>query len=92
MTFISLNNRQIFTDTNGDFNENLVLLPGYNILTIDAKGRYGKEISKKIHLYLEKDETNTFVASSTATSTEITASTTSTSTENSVSTSIKSKK
>lgn len=69
ITFVTLNGRQIFTDANGNFNENLVLLPGYNIITISAKGRYGKEISKRLHLYLVKDVTNTFVPSTISTST-----------------------
>ncbi|MFA6463595.1 MAG: hypothetical protein WCV55_01160 [Candidatus Paceibacterota bacterium] len=70
VSFLSLNGRQIFTDANNNFNENLVLLPGYNIITLSAKGRYGKEISKKLQLYLVKSTENTFKAIETASSTE----------------------
>ena len=84
VSFLSLDGRQIFTDTNGNFNENLVLLPGYNIITLGATGRYGKEVTKKLQLYLVKDSINTFVATSTATTTLNLASTTSTSTKSSL--------
>ena len=80
VSFLSLDGRQIFTDINGNFNESLVLLPGYNIITLSAKGRYGKEISKKLQLYLVKELKNTFVGISSATTTENLASSTSTST------------
>ncbi len=69
VSFLSLNGRQIFTDANNNFNENLVLLPGYNIITLDAKGRYGKEISKKLQLYLVKSAENTFTKSTVSSST-----------------------
>ena len=82
VSFISLDGRQIFTDTNGNFNESLVLLPGYNIITLSAKGRYGKEVSRKLQLYFVKDSVNTFVATSSATTTEIISTTTATSTIN----------
>lgn len=40
---ISLNDRQIFTDTSGYFSEALVLENGYTIATIKAVDRYGRE-------------------------------------------------
>ena len=39
---ISLNGRQIFTDTHGRFAEALVLENGYTIATIAATDRYGR--------------------------------------------------
>ena len=78
VSFLSLNGRQIFTDANNNFNENLVLLPGYNIITLGAKGRYGKEISKKLQLYLVKSAENTFTKSITSSSTPNLGTTTST--------------
>jgi hypothetical protein len=39
---ISLNGRQIFTDTSGYFDEALVLENGYTIATIEATDRYGR--------------------------------------------------
>lgn len=40
---ITLNDRQIFTDKSGYFNEALVLENGYTIATIKAVDRYGRE-------------------------------------------------
>jgi hypothetical protein len=39
---ITLNGRQIFTDTHGHFEEALVLETGYTIATIAATDRYGR--------------------------------------------------
>ena len=54
ISFISLNNRQIFVDKNGNFNEELLLSPGYNMWTIEAKDKFGRIVSKKIELILKK--------------------------------------
>jgi hypothetical protein len=43
ITKISLNDRQIFTDKVGYFDEALVLENGYTIATIQATDRYGRE-------------------------------------------------
>jgi hypothetical protein len=43
---ILLNDRQIYTDENGNFGEELLLAPGYNILELEAIDRF-KHISKK---------------------------------------------
>ncbi len=39
---ITLNGRDIFTDTNGNFTEALVLESGYTIATIEGTDRYGR--------------------------------------------------
>lgn len=49
--YITLNDRQIFADGNGNFGESLLLLPGYNIISIRVKDRFGKEASKRISIY-----------------------------------------
>ena len=71
ISFITLDDRQIFTDQNGNFNEDFVLHPGYNIITLTAKDRYGKEITKVLHLDLvQKESTSTpmlLIATSTPT-------------------------
>lgn len=43
VTEITLNNRPIFTDDDGNFHEQLVLERGYTIMTLRAKDRYGRE-------------------------------------------------
>ncbi len=85
ISFITLDGRQIFTDQNGNFEEDFVLQPGYNIITLTAKDRYGKEITKVLHLDLVQAQTAStteLVASSTlATTTNAVSSTTSTTTK-----------
>jgi hypothetical protein len=43
ITHLWLNDRQIFTDENGEFREELVLENGYTITTLRARDRYGRE-------------------------------------------------
>lgn len=43
ITHLWLNDRPIFTNENGDFEEDLVLENGYTIATLRAKDRYGRE-------------------------------------------------
>ena len=52
VSFISLNDRQIFTDAEGNFREQLLLAPGYNILSIKAKDRFERRIEKTLELIL----------------------------------------
>ncbi|MBL4865078.1 MAG: hypothetical protein JKY67_01725 [Pseudomonadales bacterium] len=40
---IHVNGREIFIDTEGTFNDSLILLPGYNIITIEAIDKFGKK-------------------------------------------------
>lgn len=39
---MTLNGRQIYTDSSGNFNEALVLENGYTIATLEAEDRYGR--------------------------------------------------
>lgn len=55
ITFLSLNDRQIYTDASGNFDEELLLLPGYNVWTLEAKDKFGRTVSKKIELVLEEN-------------------------------------
>jgi hypothetical protein len=49
-----LNDRQIFVDKDGTFNEELLLSPGYNVWTIQAKDKFGRIVTKKIELVFIK--------------------------------------
>lgn len=53
ITYISLNGRQIFTDQNGIFSEEIMLENGYTIATVAASDRFGRtrEISREF-MYL----------------------------------------
>lgn len=47
---INLNNRQIFIDESGAFREKLILSPGYNIITLRAKDKFGIETTEILEL------------------------------------------
>ena len=50
INYISINDRAIFIDENGNFKELLLLSSGYNIIVIKAKDKFEREISKKIEV------------------------------------------
>ena len=43
---ITLNDRQIYVDEFGDFNERLLLSQGYNIMKISAWDKFGKKTER----------------------------------------------
>ena len=47
---ISLNDRKIFIDEQGNFKENLLLSYGYNVITIKASDKFGKNTEKIIEV------------------------------------------
>lgn len=51
ITFISLNEKPISVDTEGLFEEKLLLSPGSNIIEIKARDRFKKETKKTIRIY-----------------------------------------
>jgi hypothetical protein len=51
-----LNGRKIFIDINGDFKEDLLLYPGYNIITLEATDRFEKRIKKQLKIVYQKNE------------------------------------
>ncbi len=54
---MSLNGRQIYTDTSGNFKEALVLENGYTIATLHAEDRYGRTTNlKREFVYIHEDE------------------------------------
>lgn len=46
---ISLNDRPIFVDESGNFNEKLLLQEGYTIMRITAEDRFGRKTSTLLH-------------------------------------------
>lgn len=77
-SFISINNRPIFIDESGNFNEKLLLSNGLSIIDIYARDKFGKEVRKKIDVvYTGEDESYALSALDIATS-SITSSTTNT--------------
>lgn len=58
---MSLNGRQIYTDTDGNFKEALVLENGYTIATLQAEDRYGRKTNltrKFVYVNEKKDNSN----------------------------------
>lgn len=53
ISFIYLNDTQIFVDPEGNFTEKLLLLPGYNIITVRATDRFNREVTRELHLILQ---------------------------------------
>ena len=47
---IYLNDRQIFTDEDGSFGENILLHYGYNIIEISAEDRFGTRETKTLNI------------------------------------------
>ncbi|PIQ92347.1 MAG: hypothetical protein COV70_00805 [Parcubacteria group bacterium CG11_big_fil_rev_8_21_14_0_20_39_22] len=69
IAFITLNGNPIFTDDNGYFKEQLLLAPGYNIITVEAKDRFGRIKKKAFDLvHIPRSPT---VSTETATTTAI---------------------
>lgn len=47
---LSLNDRPIFTTPDGRFDEELILAKGYNVLSIEAKDRFGRSNRQTLEL------------------------------------------
>lgn len=59
MSFLSLNERPILVDTDGIFEEKLLLSPGSNIIELKAKDRFKNEVKKIIKVYyVDKNQDN----------------------------------
>lgn len=56
-TFISLNQKPIFVDTEGLFEEKLLLSSGSNIIEIKAKDRFKNEVQKMVKIYYTQSTT-----------------------------------
>lgn len=53
---ISLNNRPILIDEQGNFSETLLLFPGYNVSLISAQDKFDRTIEYKLELvYQDKN-------------------------------------
>lgn len=50
-----INGRKVFTDEEGNFNENYLLANGYNALEIKALDNLGREKTKKIQLFFNQN-------------------------------------
>jgi len=71
---VSLNDRPIFTDEEGHFEEKLLVPPGYTIITLKAEDRFGRKTNRSLELYYDAPRT-TLVEVKTGTTTVATTST-----------------
>ncbi len=58
IAYLSLNGRQIYTDPQGEFQEQLVLSPGYNIITLSAEDKFNRTTTKRLQLLLPATSTD----------------------------------
>ncbi len=54
VSHLYLNDRPIFTDKNGYFNEKFLLSPGYNVIKINAVDKFKKYTEKRLYLILKE--------------------------------------
>ena len=50
ISYITLNGLQIFVTEEGLFSEQLLLSPGYNIITLEARDRFDREVKQTLEL------------------------------------------
>lgn len=53
--YIALNGREIFIDKEGNFSEIISILPGFSIITLNAKDKFGKTAEKNFKIVTEKN-------------------------------------
>ena len=56
VSFLTLNGNKIFVDELGEFKEQLLLFPGYNIITLEAKDRFGRQTKKTLELVYKEPQ------------------------------------
>lgn len=76
ISYLSLNDRQIYTDENGFFEEDLLLNVGYNVIQLKAKDKFNRSIERTIEVVytgeiIEINQVQDQEESETATSSEI---------------------
>ncbi len=50
IAFIALNDNPIFIDEKGAFSENLLLYPGYNVIELFGKDKFGKTLTRLVEV------------------------------------------
>ena len=56
LNYITLNDRQIFIDDEGNFKEKLILYEGENTLKLYGKDKFGRETTKYLQIVAPKEE------------------------------------
>jgi hypothetical protein len=71
ITRITLNDRPIFVDKQGNFSEKLLASPGYNIIKLAAQDKFGRTTQRLIELNYTERVNYAPASTSSATSTNI---------------------
>lgn len=50
ISFLALDDRQIYTDTAGRWSEKLIAAPGINIIKLTARDRFGREAERRVRI------------------------------------------
>jgi len=53
--YLALNGREIFIDKEGNFSESIAMLPGFSVVTLNAKDKFGKTAEKKFEVVYDKE-------------------------------------
>lgn len=71
VNYLTLNDKPIFTDTEGNFEQHALLFSGYNVIKLYAENKFGKKTEKIIQVIYKEDDTlvKKQVVNPTATST-----------------------
>jgi hypothetical protein len=56
ISHITLNDRQIFINQSGEFNETVLLYPGYNVFTVKARDKFNRETENKLEIVYNGQE------------------------------------
>ena len=56
--YLALDDKPIFTDKDGRFDEKMLLSPGYNIIKLNASDKFGKKTEKIIQVILKEATTS----------------------------------
>ena len=59
---LSVNGHQIFTDQQGNFNEDLLLLDGYNVIEVRATDKFGRTRIKHLEVAYNKPQSGATVS------------------------------
>ncbi len=51
---LTLNGREIFIDKEGNFSESIAMLPGFSVVTINARDKFGKTAEQKFEIVTEE--------------------------------------
>lgn len=62
---LSINGKELVIDEKNNFTDELVLSPGYNIITVEAKDRFDKKTKKVYEVFYDENQENPVVKEDT---------------------------